>query len=217
MYRILARGINHWGKLGDGLLLFCDETRDLEYFECHEYDLLVKFVDNFFDKVSCSVLRYVKNEKACCFDVYDGIRNTILFTDDYFSDTLDRLRERGYIIGSDDMFGRIRAKTLDLLASPSIALRYGVKALVDTDGYLWYFEADGDSEFHLHNICKAVTKHSIVYPDTSKMTIVLDLDKFKRIVSNCFRDWTIAGVEQPARPTVRCPEWYSFDARVNYV
>lgn len=171
MYRLLSTEVDHRGGFGEGVLTFCDETHDIEYFHEDDFKLLTQFV--IFLDTNLSGIWHVEPNGNEYYLVDILGRQLIGRT----KSELVEMRKRGYWFDGGVHLG-IGKPVSRRICSPLIMLRYHVYALVDTDDV---------PELRLGDICRYVTLHSI---KTSDYDTIYSFDDFLEFVypyPDCFK------------------------------
>ena len=175
MYRILEWGIRRLvSEELVGSLLFSEDTRVVEYFTLEELGLLAMFIQ-FIDSSRPDVyrLRYNGGGSWTLQDIFLHRRYARVDNTD-----ITQLRDRGFLIGDNIM---------PSLVNPSIALRYRVNAIVDTNGYLWYLDPRDEEQVVLGDFCTAVALSAVHFYDNPEVVFVID-DRVAPIDGSCFSD-----------------------------
>lgn len=196
MYRILVNGVTHDGDNGSGLLLFCDETRCVEYFTRPEFILLILFV-KFLDDDMSGALRV--HQSVYQTSLYD----TLCIHHYGFVDIarVCDLRRKGFIVGIDTINHMPVEEFIAVLANPYYKFQYKYDVIIDTDGVLWYLNAGATSEVRLSTICKRVAKGAIGHVQEYRTVYIFD-DDLEYAHPDCFNnDNFMTGLDMPR---VRC-------------
>lgn len=169
MYRLLGREVKR--SIDEcGYVLFCDETREITFFTRPAFLLLSKFLD-IIGVDSCGVLRlYSYNLELQFFDVLcEYSYGTDL-------DMVEIYRSRGVWVSEDERQHWLSLEVAGLLTDPSLALRYGIRALVDTDGWLLYLDPCGSPVLRLSDFCKYVCQGAIYWRPEGNTKYIFDDD-----------------------------------------
>lgn len=211
MYRVLAARVRR-ARGGVGYLVFSDETRECTWFPKEEWELLKQTV-----RIQIpGVIRehsygspwnaHMGFFDAFCRESFNPVR-----CDSVFLSTLGLLHDI-----DDEMW--LSPKLTGLLTSPAIAMRYGVRAIVDSDGYLWYLDTRGKDEVRLSDICKGVLSGSI-WADAGIDTRFIFDDSLEYVHPYCF-------IPNGIHPVVTCyspwrgvlfEDWSIYDKGTLYV
>lgn len=179
MYRLLGREVRR-GADESGYLIFCDETRETTFFTRHAFNLLKEFLD-IIGLSSCGLLRmYSYNTELQFFDV--------LCDYSYGTDMsmIEIYRSRGVWVSEDERQHWLSPEIAGVLTDPALALRYGIKALIDTDGWLLYLDPGEAPVLHLSDFCKYICAGAIHWRPEGSTKYIFD-DGLIYAHNQCFR------------------------------
>lgn len=188
MYHVLCEGIDHRGNPGTGVLLLCEDTHIVDYITHDMFLLFSKFVEvGYVLRVHSDSDDSVQFFDALCFNAYGNVT----------SRDLERYGTMGYIVGIDDISYQPSAAFMGQICSPSIKLRYGFDALVDSDGVLWLLDVGNDSTVRLSQICRSIAKNSIIHEVRFDNRYIFD-DDLDFVHPECFINENLEpGIEKP--------------------
>lgn len=175
MYQILATAVDNGGREGNGVVVHDSENRMVVYFHWQELQLMTCFGVAF-----QQVYRGMPRGDGLC--LIEDILGKNSFGEVGTSE-VSSIIEDGLLYDSnlDEIIPRV---ALLNLASPSLLLSHKVLAIVDTDGRLWYLDSYEAQTIRLSDICRVVTKNSIVF-EKRDVVFIFD-DKLEWVDGDCF-------------------------------